>query len=130
MTSAALGAGLVVDREDQVRLAQRQRDAIGAGKAVDQLERVALQQIEHGDLALVLDLAAPAHDARGIEADVADPRAGRARSCRVGGAEAHARRRARGRPAPRPAPARPRPGRARRGSPPVQASSVVRFRKS
>ena len=90
MTSAALRAGLVVDREDQIGLAQRQRDAIGAGEAADQLERVALQKIEHGDLALVLDLAVPAHDARGIEADVDDPRAVRARSCRVGGAKAHA----------------------------------------
>ena len=70
MISQRCRAGLVVDREDQIGLAQRQGDAIRAGEAVDQLERVALQKIEHGDLALVLDLAVPAHDARGIEADV------------------------------------------------------------
>src|SRR5690606_4174865 len=125
---AAVRTVRVVDGEDQVRLAQRQFDLVGAAKAVHQLEGVALQQVEYRDLALVLDLAAPAHDAGRIEADADDPRGlGRAHS-RPGPRRSATARAWPSRRSARASSAAAGPS-ARKASS-GQASSVVRIRKS
>ncbi len=65
---------LVADGEHQAIVGERQMQRVGAAVMVLEREGVALEQIEDGDLALVLDIGGVAADRSCIQRHLDEPR--------------------------------------------------------